>query len=385
MAFQYFDENSTLDGYHQELMQTIHQCRRTDVKDPSSDMMDRLVRLPRPILRLVMHTLFFLDRHGKVPQGIIATDPNYSSIFISNLGSIGLECGYHHLTNWGTNSCFVVIGKKHWTMTYDEAGAQDPHQVIPLGITLDRRIADGYYYSGTVALVKAAPSSGASGPSGQDSGGVRHSPVKENRKNRANSRTCSGGNLPGFCRKTGVQRPWGRWVSPSRLCRSVRSFEPTASGVWPFAPGLRCPWGRGSHHHSPPSARRHGPRTGTLRHNRRPALRPGSRRGKRRAPAFCQVCRYVPIGKGCSLLPGYRGVGGKDTGVNALGNAVGFCPGHSVGIVSAGLHILEGSGTLYLGLPGQTVQGGDHHAPGHALIGANRVLLRPRIRLWEMT
>ena len=46
LAFQYFDENSTLDGYHQELMQTIHQCRRTDVKDPSSDMMDRLVRLP---------------------------------------------------------------------------------------------------------------------------------------------------------------------------------------------------------------------------------------------------------------------------------------------------------------------------------------------------
>ena len=91
--------------------------------------------------------------------------------------------------------------------------------------------------------------------------------------------------------------------------------------------------------------------------------------GRRR---FAQVCRYVPIGKGCSLLPGYGGVGGKDTGVNALGNAVGFCPGHSVGIVSAGLHILEGSGTLYLGLPGQTVQGGDHHAPGHALIGGKQ-------------
>ena len=28
------------------------------------------------------------------------------------------------------------------------------HEVIPLGITLDERIADGYYYSGTVALVK---------------------------------------------------------------------------------------------------------------------------------------------------------------------------------------------------------------------------------------
>lgn len=68
LAFQYFDGDSTLDSYHQALMKVIHQCRRTDVKDPSSDMMDKLVRLPRPILRLVMHTLFFLDRHGKVPR-----------------------------------------------------------------------------------------------------------------------------------------------------------------------------------------------------------------------------------------------------------------------------------------------------------------------------
>ena len=154
LAFLKYDENSTVDSFHEDLVKTIHQTRRTDVKDASSGVMDMLVKLPRPLLRLVMHSLFFLDRHGKVPQGIIATDPNYSSIFISNLGSIGLECGYHHLTNWGTNSCFVVIGKKHMTVTYDQDGTPDPHMVVPLGITLDERIADGYYYSGTVALVR---------------------------------------------------------------------------------------------------------------------------------------------------------------------------------------------------------------------------------------
>ena len=37
---------------------------------------------------------------------------------------------------------------------YDKDGNADVHEVIPLGITLDERIADGYYYSGTVALVK---------------------------------------------------------------------------------------------------------------------------------------------------------------------------------------------------------------------------------------
>ena len=39
-------------------------------------------------------------------------------------------------------------------MEYSKDGSQDLHEVIPLGITLDERIADGYYYSGTVALVK---------------------------------------------------------------------------------------------------------------------------------------------------------------------------------------------------------------------------------------
>ena len=37
---------------------------------------------------------------------------------------------------------------------YDKDGNADVHEVIPLGITLDERIADGYYYSGTAALVK---------------------------------------------------------------------------------------------------------------------------------------------------------------------------------------------------------------------------------------
>ena len=39
-------------------------------------------------------------------------------------------------------------------MEYTKDGQPDLHKVIPIGITLDERIADGYYYSCTVALVK---------------------------------------------------------------------------------------------------------------------------------------------------------------------------------------------------------------------------------------
>ena len=154
LAFLNYEPDSTLDSYHEALMKIIHDTRRTDVKDTSSDAMDIFLKMPHWLMTRLLKFVLWLDKYGKVPQSIIGTDPNHAAIFLSNLGSIGLEGGYHHLVNWGTNSCFIVVGKKHWTKTYSADGSEDLHEVIPLGVTLDERIADGYYYSGTVALVK---------------------------------------------------------------------------------------------------------------------------------------------------------------------------------------------------------------------------------------
>lgn len=154
LAFLEYDPAETLDSYHGKIMNVIHQTRRDDQLDTSSNAMNILNKLPQWLINLVVKTTLWLDKHGWAPEALIGTDPNHAAIFLSNLGSIGLEGGYHHLVNWGTNSCFIVLGKKYMKMEYDKEGNADLHEVIPLGITLDERIADGYYYSGTVALVK---------------------------------------------------------------------------------------------------------------------------------------------------------------------------------------------------------------------------------------
>lgn len=155
LAFFKFDEKETMDSYHQKIMNIIHQTKRDDeVSDVSTGAMDLVCKLPQWVINLIVKLVLWLDKHGWAPQSLIGSDPNHASIFLSNLGSIGLEAGYHHLVNWGTNSCFIVIGKKYMKMEYTKDGQSDLHEVIPLGITLDERIADGYYYSGTVALVK---------------------------------------------------------------------------------------------------------------------------------------------------------------------------------------------------------------------------------------
>lgn len=149
-----YEPTQTLAGFHEKIMAEIHQTRHGDSGHNADATMNIFTRLPHWMNRLAVWTTLFLDKFGKAPLAVTSADPNHQAIFLTNLGSIGLEGGYHHLSNWGTNSCFVVLGKKHMAMEYDKEGNGDLREVIPLGITLDERIADGYYYSGTVALVK---------------------------------------------------------------------------------------------------------------------------------------------------------------------------------------------------------------------------------------
>lgn len=154
LAYLEYAPDETLGTFHDKIMHVIHQTRKDGASDTSSGAMEIITKLPQFLINAIVKTVLWLDKHGWAPDALIGTDPNHASIFLTNLGSIGLEGGYHHLVNWGTNSCFVVLGKKYMKMEYRKDGTADLHEVIPVGITLDERIADGYYYSGTVALVK---------------------------------------------------------------------------------------------------------------------------------------------------------------------------------------------------------------------------------------
>lgn len=154
LAFFSYAEEETLQSFHEKIIKVIHQTKSDEEKDTTTGAMDIICKLPQCFITAIAKTTLWLDKHGWAPDFLVGSDPNHAAIFLTNLGSIGLPGGYHHLVNWGTNSCFIVVGKKFVKADYDLNGNADIHEVIPLGITLDERIADGYYYSGTVALVK---------------------------------------------------------------------------------------------------------------------------------------------------------------------------------------------------------------------------------------
>ncbi len=153
LAFIRANADTNLESVHESIRKQVMVVRHGK-GDASSNVMDALLKVPRPITRMIGATARWLDRHGWLPSSLIATDPYHSSVVLTNLGSIKLKSGYHHLTNWGTNSAFVIIGEKKLRPVFNEDGTYEMKDTVDIGLTVDERIADGYYFSKTIKLFK---------------------------------------------------------------------------------------------------------------------------------------------------------------------------------------------------------------------------------------
>ena len=143
--------DATIDTIQEDIYKQVSFCR-SDNKDASTASMDIIQKIPGK--HAIGWAARFLDRHGWMPKAVIATDPYYCSAVLTNLGSLKIDAGYHHMTNWGTNSVFCAIGLMKKRPFYDEEGNVDMRMSVDLGVTIDERIADGYYYAKSMRLMK---------------------------------------------------------------------------------------------------------------------------------------------------------------------------------------------------------------------------------------
>lgn len=111
----------------------------------SSDVYGSLTKIPSFILSIVAVFVKWLDKKGWLPDFLTEDDFNFSTVLLSNLGSIKCGSVYHHLNEYGTNSVVITIGTIH-----EENG----RQVVDIGATLDERIADGFYFAKSLRYVQ---------------------------------------------------------------------------------------------------------------------------------------------------------------------------------------------------------------------------------------
>ena len=148
------EDDDTIEDIRGKIQKYISECRKGD-RDGTTESMDILSKLPRFVLKIVGAVVRFLDIRGMIPDALIKTELYHSSVILSNLGSIKLKSGYHHLSNWGTTSVFCIIGEKKMSPFFDAEGNVTMRETVELGLTVDERIADGYYFSKTIRLLKA--------------------------------------------------------------------------------------------------------------------------------------------------------------------------------------------------------------------------------------
>ena len=113
------------------------------------------LRLPAPVLRLGVRVVRRLDAWGCLPARFSAGDPLYSSAFVANLGSVGLDAAYHHLFEYGTIPIFVTIGQRQAVPVVLPDGSVASRDVITLRYTYDERTEDGFYAARALERLQA--------------------------------------------------------------------------------------------------------------------------------------------------------------------------------------------------------------------------------------
>lgn len=146
----YFKPEMTLMEYAKIMDDYVKSSQESFASDNSTDAMIKLLmHAPYWLIDLFLRIMGRIDKRGKGPQFMRDADGLHTSVFVSNLGSIGILGGapHHHLYEWGTTSVFVTVGGMERKREFnDEGKIVSTRDFVELGVTVDERISSGYYF-----------------------------------------------------------------------------------------------------------------------------------------------------------------------------------------------------------------------------------------------
>ena len=148
-------DEDTLDTLSKKIASDVKETKKSEHSTGGIDAtVDAFAKIPRLLLMFIIKIIRCLDFWGVNPKALTDGDTNYSTVLLTNLGSIRGPAVYHHLNDYGTNSIVVAIGTLHKEEMVMPDGHKEIRDVVDLGCTLDERIADGFYFVRSLKLVK---------------------------------------------------------------------------------------------------------------------------------------------------------------------------------------------------------------------------------------
>lgn len=140
-----FDPAASFEEHVAKLTGGIAEGRSTEASSTDREL-SIFLRLPAFLLRICVSLALWLDSVNLLPAALTKDDPLYCSVFIANLGSVGLDAAYHHLYEWGNCPIFAAIGRVRETA--------EGRKICTVRYTFDERIEDGLYCARALQLLQ---------------------------------------------------------------------------------------------------------------------------------------------------------------------------------------------------------------------------------------
>lgn len=147
-------EDDNIHTFSKKIYDKVSGIReKGDTGEGANDIIGVLAKMPNLVRIPIVGVLKWMDKHGWLPNSIIKDNLYYSSMVLSNLGT--LKCGaiYHNVTEFGTCPGLITIGEIHEEEVIVD-GKKEKRKICEFGMTIDERIGDGFYFIKSIKLLE---------------------------------------------------------------------------------------------------------------------------------------------------------------------------------------------------------------------------------------
>ena len=108
--------------------------------------------LPGFMISFLFGVIKFMDNRGILPKFLTDLSPFHSSLFVTDLGSLGIKPVFHHIYNFGTTTMFIAFGVRSKEQVIDDDMSVTNRKAMDLKVVVDERVVDGYYFATAIKL-----------------------------------------------------------------------------------------------------------------------------------------------------------------------------------------------------------------------------------------
>ena len=132
----------------------LRETASTAVRNATDGLADGFMRLPDLIIRPLIGFVMRLDHWNLLPEAVLKASPFHTTVFLTNLKSLGIDSIFHHLYEFGTNGIFMAMGKEALHTVSRPDGSAAARREIHLDFALDGRFCDGLYFARSMRLFR---------------------------------------------------------------------------------------------------------------------------------------------------------------------------------------------------------------------------------------